>query len=256
MAEIDDVREQVAVANRILPELGLANGITASLGHASMRLPSDPDKFVVKGRGYKIDALAKMTPGEMLTCNLEGFLVDGPPGTTQPREIKMHSCIYKARPDIQSVVHVHPRYIILMSVLEQGITAMCQEGIGLVREPLPVYPHVKTVWSDEEGTEVADLMGERPAIILMGHGASTAARSLSGAVLNMARLEEQARMSYLAHCAAGPDHPRIPGALIDEMTERTHVYELPHFKDVIGAGNPTFDGLWDYFVDLVEGPLG
>ena len=24
----------------------------------------------------------------------------------------------------------------------------------------------------------------------------------------------------------------------------------------IGAGNPTFDGLWDYFVDVVEGPLG
>ena len=49
MAEIDEVKEQVAIGNRILAELGLATGITASLGHASMRLPSDPEHFVVQG---------------------------------------------------------------------------------------------------------------------------------------------------------------------------------------------------------------
>ena len=175
MAEIDEVKEQVAIGNRILAELGLATGITASLGHASMRLPSDPEHFVVKGRGYDIDALAKMRASDMVTCNLDAFKVDGPPGSSQPREVKMHSCIYKARPEVQSVVHIHPRYVVLMSVLEQPLMPICQEGIQMVREPLPVYPHVKTVWSDDEGTEVARLMGSAPAIILPGrpHGATT-----------------------------------------------------------------------------------
>src|SRR5207244_1909185 len=45
--EIDEVRTEVAIANRILAELGLASGLRASLGHASLRLPSDPNKFVV-----------------------------------------------------------------------------------------------------------------------------------------------------------------------------------------------------------------
>ena len=71
----------------------------------------------------------------------------------------MHSCIYKSRPDVQSVVHVHPRYVVVMSVLQATLVPMCQEGIQLVRRPLPVYPHVKTVWSDEEGMEVASLLG-------------------------------------------------------------------------------------------------
>ena len=37
---LDDVKYQVAVANRILAELGFATGVLASLGHASMRVPS------------------------------------------------------------------------------------------------------------------------------------------------------------------------------------------------------------------------
>ncbi len=82
-----------------------------------MRVPSDPGTFVVKGRGYAIDALAKMRPEDMIVCDLEGFKLDGPPGSTQCFEVKMHSTIYKARPDVRSVVHVHPRYTIVMTVL-------------------------------------------------------------------------------------------------------------------------------------------
>ena len=257
MAEIDEVKEQVAIGNRILAELGLATGITASLGHASMRLPSDPEHFVVKGRGYDIDALAKMRASDMVTCNLDAFKVDGPPGSSQPREVKMHSCIYKARPEVQSVVHIHPRYVVLMSVLEQPLMPICQEGIQMVREPLPVYPHVKTVWSDDEGTEVARLMGSAPAIILQGHGATTAGARLSETVLGMARLEEIARLNYLAYCAAGPNHPRIADALIEEMTDRPNVYTLPHFADEVReSGRPRTDGVWDYYAEVVSAQLG
>ena len=64
--EREQVNYEVAVANRILAELGLAIGPLASLGHASMRVPSRPDTFVVKGRGYAIDALAAITPEQMV----------------------------------------------------------------------------------------------------------------------------------------------------------------------------------------------
>ena len=39
---------------------------------------------------------------------------------------KIHSCIYKTRPDVQSVVHVHPRFIVLMSVLFLAIRGVVQ----------------------------------------------------------------------------------------------------------------------------------
>src|SRR3984893_3829876 len=135
-----DARRDVAIANRVLWAMGLCAGVTASLGHASLRLPDQPDLFLVKGRGYKMDALAAMKPEEMVTCDLEGNLVDGPPGATQCFEVKMHSWMYKLYPTVQSVVHVHPRFTVLMSTLGRTLKAMCQEGAQLVASPVSLCP--------------------------------------------------------------------------------------------------------------------
>lgn len=100
----------------ILAEVGLATGVLASLGHASLRVPESPDHFIVKGRGYALDALSRMQPADMIVCDLEGYKVEGPPDSTQCFEVKLHSSIYKTHPEIQSVVHVHQRFVVVMSV--------------------------------------------------------------------------------------------------------------------------------------------
>jgi ribulose-5-phosphate 4-epimerase/fuculose-1-phosphate aldolase len=253
--EQEEVKLQVAQANRVLSDVGLATGVTSALGHASMRLPSQPDRFVVKGRQYALDALAIMRAEDMVVCDTEGFLVDGPPGITQCSEVKIHSCIYKTRPDVQSVVHVHPRCIVLMSVLHIPLVPMCQEGIHLVRAPLPVYPHVKTIQNDAEGMEVARLLGDGSALILQGHGAVTTGDSLAQTVTAMLQLEEQARMNYDAYCAMGREHPRIPEQLIDEMTNRPPLHTLPHFQAVLQGRAPQRDGIWNYRVSRVSRDL-
>src|SRR5215510_1929471 len=253
--ELEEIKRQVAQANRVLSDVGLATGVTAALGHACMRVPFQPDRFVVKGREYALDALAIMRAEDMVVCDTEGFLVDGPPGITQCSEVKIHSCIYKTRPDVQSVVHVHPRLIVLLSVLRIPLVPMCQEGIQLVRNPLPVYPHVKTIQSDEEGMDVARLPGDGSVIILQGHGAVTTGNSLAQAVTDMLQLEEQARMNYYAYCAMGREHPRIPGELIDEMTNRPPLHTLPHFQEVLRGRAPQRDGIWNYRVSRVSRDL-
>lgn len=249
-SELQDVKTQVALANRVLADLGLATGVLASLGHASLRVPSDPGRFVVKGRGYAIDALARMRPEDMVVCDLEGYKVAGPEGVSQCFEVQLHAAIYRARPDVQSVVHVHPRFVVVMSVLGAPLVPMCQEGIQLVRNPLPVYPHVKTVQSREEGEAVAGLLGQEPAIILQGHGAATTGDGLDEAVTRMLCLEEQARMNWYATCAAGPDHPRIGDDLIREMTERPRPSELPHFQNLPARSSPPRGAVWKHYADL------
>ncbi len=250
--EWDEVKYEVAVANRVLAEVGLATGFRASLGHASMRLPNDPDKFVVKGRGYTVDALHSMRPQDMIVVDVEGHKVDGPVGSSQPFEVKMHSSILKTRPDVKSVVHVHPHYVILATTLLKRLRPMNQEGAQLVQRELPVWNHVKTVQTDEEGLEVAGLMGDSKAILLRGHGATTAGTSLEDAVTTMMNLEEQAKMNYWAYSAAGPDHPYLEDELVDEMSGRTPLPELPHFKQVLPPGwRPNVGGVWQYYTRVV-----
>lgn len=254
---LTDAKYDVAVANRVLWATGLCTGITASLGHASLRLPDRPDRFLVKGRGYKMDALAAMRPEEMVTCDLDGNLVDGPPGATQCFEVKMHSWIYKLYPEVKSVVHVHPRFTILMSTIGQRIKPMCQEGIDLVARPLPMYPHVKTVVTDQEGEEVGKLIAGFKAVLLQGHGATTTGASLEEAIMNMLQLEEQAKMNYQALSALGVDYPSLPQGLIDEMHSRGPMGELPHFRESFerAKGQPRVGGVWQYYTAQVSQDL-
>jgi ribulose-5-phosphate 4-epimerase/fuculose-1-phosphate aldolase len=83
-------------------------------------------------------------------------------------------------------------------------------------------------------------------MLLYGHGAVTTGKSLSEAVMGMAFLEEQTRMNYLAYCAEGKDYKSLPGNLVDEMSNRTPLYEQPHFKDVLKGRAPQRDGTWNY----------
>ncbi len=255
VSQLDGAMRQVAIANRILSDVGLTVGVTAALGHVSMRVPGDPERFVVKGRQYEVDALAVMRPEDMVVCDLEGFMVHARPGLSQCSEVKIHSCIYKTRPEIHSVVHVHPRYTVLMSTLGQTLVPMCQEGAQLVRSPLPVYPHTKTIQSDEEGMDMVAYMGKESIVLLQGHGAVTTGSTAAESVMSMLQLEEQARMNYLAYCAEGPDHSRLPDELVEEMDNRIPLHELPHFKDVLQGREPQRDGIWNYRVMSVSADL-
>ncbi|MDE3075887.1 MAG: class II aldolase/adducin family protein [Chloroflexota bacterium] len=257
---LDEVKYQVAVANRILAELGLATGITSSVGHASMRVPEQPDRFVVKGRGYDLDIVGLMRPEEMVVCDLEGRRIEAPAGVSQCYEVKMHSCIYRAHPNVQSVVHVHPRFTILMSVLEKRLRPMSNSGGKLVRPAIPIYPHNKLILTDQDGSEVAELMGRGNAVLLKGHGAVTAGTTLEEAVTNMAQLEEQAMLNTFAFGLMGREHPYISDEMLDETANQPPFWQVPHFDM---AAPPVRShhadkhqdfrghGLWAHYVDKV-----
>lgn len=257
--ELEEVKYQVAVANRVLTEIGLANGPTISLGHVSMRFPSDPTKFVVKGRGYEIDALPRMRPEDMILCDQEGFMIDGPKGSTPCYEVKIHSCILKSRPEVNSVIHVHPQFTVLFSILGSPIYPMCQgQAIEILKKPISRYEHYKIVQSEAEGMEVADTLGsDSLAVLLQGHGVVCVSDRVDNCVVGAYGLEEQAKMNYYAYCAAGPNYPRIPDALVQESFYGGIPYnQLPHFASLNadthgGQGNAIFS----HYAEIVSRDL-
>jgi len=253
-AALEHAKSEAAIGNRVLAELGLAAGVRASHGHTSMRVPGDPDKFVVKGRGYRIDMLSRMRPEDMVVCDLEGNWLDGPPYSEQCGEVKIHSCIYKTRPDVISVTHVHPDYTVLMTVFEKELKPMAQEGARMMTKPIPVLRQTKTIQTEAEGQQVAKLLGDGDIVLLFGHGAVTVStRSVETCVMTMATLEHQARLNYMALCAGGRDHPSIPldlanavggGGIPPHIAARRA--DIP--SDGRGAGD---NRLWFYYREVV-----
>jgi ribulose-5-phosphate 4-epimerase/fuculose-1-phosphate aldolase len=252
---IEQAKREAAIGNRVLAELGFSTGIRASLGHTSRRVPGDPERFVVKGRGYRVDVLSRMRPEDMVVCDLDGNWLDGPPYSLQCSEVKIHSCIYRARPDVVSVTHVHPDYTVLMTVLGQEIRPMAQEGARLVTKQFPMLNQTKIIQTEDEGQQVAKLLGDGEAMLLLGHGAVTAStRSVEGSIMAMAHLEHQARLNYLALCAMGPDHPSVPLELAQAVTMGT---TPPHIaaREAQIEGGRGGGGLWAYFEEVVGGDM-
>ena len=73
---------------------------------------------------------------------------------------------------------------------------------------------------DDEGTEVARLLGSGRAMLLYGHGAVTAGASMEASVTDMIQLEHQAEMNYYAYSMGGPDHPYVSREKVLEFSAR------------------------------------
>src|SRR5215472_301801 len=72
-------------------------------GHISARLPDDPARFLMKPHSVGLD---EITMENILTIDLDGNVVAGT--ARRHSEVFIHSEIYKARPDVASVIHTHP----------------------------------------------------------------------------------------------------------------------------------------------------
>ena len=116
----DALREKLIDAGRVL--VGEDQGDYVA-GHVTVRLPDGAGRFLMKPAGI---GLEEMTPGNIITVDLEGERVGG----TMPRhnEVFIHSEILRARSDIAAVVHTHPAHAVAFSSLGRPLLPVGNDG--------------------------------------------------------------------------------------------------------------------------------
>ena len=226
-----ELQQKVATACRILAASGLCSGIRAAVGHASARIP-DTDLIVIKGRGYRNDALESMRPEDQLVLDLDCNIVSGPKGIAPAAEIKLYTHVYKARPEVGGIVHAHSRFATVMSVVNIPMSVVCHEGAHITLQGVPVFDEMNLISTDETGSEMAAVLGAKSALLLKAHGAVTVGKTVEQATVNMIDLEEQARMNFYCLSAGGPEFPRVPEREVEEFVKfrREKLHELPWLK--------------------------
>src|SRR5579863_7941539 len=96
---MDTIIEKLIDGGIILEALGHGD---CTRGHISARKPDDPNLFLIKCSGV---GLEEITPDNLTVCNMDGERLSGGP---RHSEVFIHSEIYRARPDVQCVIHTHP----------------------------------------------------------------------------------------------------------------------------------------------------
>ena len=116
-------------------------------------------------------------------------------------EVYIHSEIFAARPDVDSVIHTHPTHTVAFSATGRRLRPMSQGG-AVFADGLPVYTDtMDLIRTAEMGRGVARALGQHRAVLLRCHGLAMTGRTLEEAVVLCVMLEEATRIQLLAEAA-------------------------------------------------------
>ncbi len=178
-------RVKVAQAYRWLGAHGL---ITGSSGNVSLRVG---DAILITPTGVPWEEVG---PGEIVTLDLAGRVHGrGFPSS----EWRLHVAIHRARTDVRAVVHTHSPYATAFACLGRALPVLPDEGKILFGSEIPVAEHAPPgTWELAHHAVVA--LADRRAVLLSHHGAVAVGPTLRHALLHAEKLEETARLFFLA----------------------------------------------------------
>lgn len=194
---IQDLKEKIALGCRILAKLELAD----YLGHVSARIP-DTEYVLIKARGLDTGSLLNMTPERVVVVDLEGNRIQG--DNNPPDEVVLHTEVFKARPDVMSVVHTHQAISTIFGDL--GKKTLPMQGImaAVCHKEMPVYESSLKIVNHEQGADVAKTLGSNDICHLRNHGILSVGDSIEKAVIYAIWLEHQAKLTMYASMMGTP----------------------------------------------------
>jgi L-fuculose-phosphate aldolase len=186
-----DQKQQIVRCIRMLER----QGIIDYNGHASVRV----------GEGRMLINIGScqrswLTADDICTIDFDGQVIAG--NGKPPLEFYLHAGIYKARPDVQAVVHAHPNWSTILTTA--GVPYLPVYAQGSLLHPLPVLDSPDSINNPEMAKRLTDVLGDRPAALMKAHGAVTTGKSIVDAFVLMTYIEDNAYRQYMAQQIGKP----------------------------------------------------
>jgi HCOMODA/2-hydroxy-3-carboxy-muconic semialdehyde decarboxylase len=184
--------ENLVTANRILYDQGVVDGF----GHISARHPDRPEHFFLA----RSMAPGLVTPVDIMEHDREGQPVDAQ-GRTPYLERFIHSEIYKANPEVMSVVHTHSPSVIPFGVVKTALrpiyhmSSFLGAGVPIFEIRDAAGPATDMlIRTPALGAALAKSLGGAAVGLLRGHGNVVVAGSIQEAVFRAVYTEVNARL--------------------------------------------------------------
>lgn len=136
-----------------------------------------------------------LKPEDMVIVDLEGNQLEGTRKATS--EVKIHLFIYRNRPDVHSVVHVHPPHATAFALTQRQVPKGILPEVELFLGEIPLAPYATTgTWEFAE--TIAPWVRTHDAFLLTNHGAVTAGQDPFDAYYKMETVDQYCRILLLA----------------------------------------------------------
>ena len=205
--------EDLVAANHILANEGVVDGY----GHVSLRHPANPERFLIS----RSVAPELVTPEDIMELDLDGNAVDLR-GRKLYLERYIHGEIYRARPDVKSIVHHHSAAVIPFAITKVPLQPVYHMA-AFIGKGVPVFEIREAggvtdmlVSSPKLGQALAVTLADKPAALMRGHGAVVVGGSISEAVARSVYLQMNARLQAQA-IALSPDVTYLNAGEVEKL---------------------------------------
>jgi ribulose-5-phosphate 4-epimerase/fuculose-1-phosphate aldolase len=198
-------REQITklvIANRMLAQHGIVDGF----GHVSVRDGRTPDRFLLS----RSLAPAQVTAADIMRFDLSSEALDDDRRTPYLERF-IHGEIYRARPDVQAVIHNHSPSVIPFGATRLPLRPLYHMS-AFLGEASAIF-EIREAGGDtdllvrnrELGEALARSLGERSVVLMRGHGCTVVGSSLEQVVYRAIYTEMNAKLQMQAHALGTPE---------------------------------------------------
>ena len=194
--------EDLVAASRILAD----QGVVDAFGHVSVRNPKNPNRYFMS----RNLAPALVTAADIVEYDLDSNAIDAA-GKGSFLERFIHGEIYKARPDVNAVVHSHSPAVIPFGITQVPMRPTYHMA-GFLAGGVPLFEIRAVAGSASDmlirnpqlGAALARTLAERPVALMRGHGNVVVGASIQQVVYRAVYTEVNARLQQNAIALGGP----------------------------------------------------
>jgi len=207
--------EQLVAANRILAR----EQVVDAFGHVSLRHPEHPHHYILsRSRAPELVEL-----NDLMEFELDGEPIDGR-GRTPYGERFIHGAVMEARPEINAVVHNHAYEVLPFGVTNTPIKPLIHTA-SVIGEHIPTWDirdkfgnaTDMLVRNMEQGRDLTAALDNNTCVLMRGHGAVIAGKTIKEAVVTSIYLMINARIQTVSMAMGNPVY-LSPGE-IENMTD-------------------------------------
>ena len=169
------------------------NLVSAAGGNVSERCGSD---MLITASNAP---LREITPDSLVLCDLKGAVIKKNQHLRPSKETLFHAGVYRVRPEVRCVIHVHPAYSVVWTLQKKPLP-LYTESAKLKLIDLPIIPDAAP-GSQELAENVVRTVAAAPAditaFLMEGHGILALGRTMQECFHQVELLEDTAKIAVL-----------------------------------------------------------
>lgn len=206
--------------------------------HFSARVPGSED-FLINAYGLMFD---EITASSLVKIDLEGKVLDDTTGLgVNEAGFVIHSCVHKARPEINCVLHTHTRAGVAVSAMKCGLLPISQHAMR-VQQQCAYHDYEGIALDMSERERMAASLGRKSKVmILRNHGLLTLGETV----------REAFELMYYLDCACQIQVDAMAGGLanVQHMSQSAARTATEQFERV---DRPSSHKDWPALLRLLE----